>query len=297
MKEQFNIFIETYPIALTVIKIVITILLASLTIKLLRKSARKYAAKHGPAIHVRFLYNLSKAVVFMTAILVIGSQFDGFHQAVTTLLASSGILALGASLAAQESMANIINGIFISIFKPYNLGDRVSLPEKNNLTGIVTEMNLRHTIITTFANTSYIIPNTQMSTAIIENSNFKNQTYTYPVDALISYASDVKKAMDILAKVISEHPDFVDTRTEEAKAEGIPAVNPSLREFTLNGVNIRASVTVSDVSKSFKACSDIRVRLKEEYDANGIQLSYNTVSVVYKDAPVSEWSDDEWDGK
>lgn len=294
-----NILI-TYPFLKTVIKIIAVMFLTSLVLSVMKKGVKRYTKKNGSAIHIRFIYNLSKAVVVIAAFATIGSEFKGFSQAVNTILASSGILALGASLAAQESMTNIIDGIFISMFKPYNIGDRVSLPEKNGLTGTITEMNLRHTVITTFSNTSYIIPNSQMSTAIIENSNFNNKSYSYPVDVSISYHSNLQRAMQLIEKAIVEHPEFIDTRTDEAKANGVPVLSVSLREFAASGINLRAMVTVSDVSKSFKTCSDIRIRIKELFDENGVEIPFQTVTVIHREPEFVAFEpsgDNDWEGK
>lgn len=300
MKIVKTLFLR-YPFLTITIKTAVIVGLTILTIRALKFLAKKHVNKNGTSIHFRFFYNLTKALIVLIAFATIGSQFAEFSQAVTTIMASSGILALGASLAAQESLTNIIDGIFISIFKPYNIGDRVSLPEKNNMTGTITEMNLRHTIITTFSNTSYIVPNSQMSTAVIENSNFNNKSYSYPIDVQISYDSDMTKAMQLIQQAIITHPEFVDTRTPEAIAEGAPAVIVSLREFAASGIALRAMVTVSDVSKSFRACSDIRIKIKEAFDREGIVIPYQTITLISgstaKHEPVLDMDAEAWADK
>jgi len=255
------------------ITIAITVVLMLLTKKMLNKQEKR----RGKQIHIRFLYNIIRLFIILLAVATIGSQFSGFSSAITTILASSGILALGVSLAAQESLSNIIDGLFISMFKPFNIGDRVTLPEKDNLTGVVSEMNLRHTIITTYQNTSYIVPNSVMSSAIIDNSNFDKKLFGYPIDVSVAYDTDLEFAMSLMVKAITEHPEFVDPRSEADKKAGKPIVTPLCREFGNSGISLRCTMYTKDVSTSFRACSEVRIQLKKLFDENGITIPFTTI--------------------
>lgn len=253
---------------------------------------KKREEKTGPRIHIKFLNNIVKLFIILLAISAIGSRFDGFQSTVNTILASSGILALGISLAAQESLTNIIDGLFISFFRPFNIGDRVTLPEKDNLTGFVTEINLRHTVIQTFSNTSFIIPNSVMSSSIIDNSDFKNRYYSYPIDVSVSYDTDLELALKLVYQAITSHPDFVDPRTEEQKKENAPMATPIVRNFGDSGIDLRCMMSTANANKSFKACSEVRIAIKKLFDENGIVIPFTTVHfdnppVVFKD-PSSE---------
>lgn len=204
-------------------------------------------------------------------------QFKGFQSAINTLLASSGILALGISLAAQESLSNIIDGVILQIFKPFDIGDRITLPEKG-LTGNITEMNLRHTVITTYNNTKYILQNKQISQAVIENSS-QGESIAYPLDVSITYDQDLEKAIEILQHVVYQNENFLDRRTDQEKKDGIPPVKILVTSFGDSGINLRATVVTKDIGTSFQACQDMRIALKRAYDENGIQFPFNTITI------------------
>jgi small conductance mechanosensitive channel len=61
-----------------------------------------------------------------------------------SLLAGAGILAVAVGFASQHALSNIISGVFIVIFKPYRINDRLQVRE---LEGIVEDITLRHTVI------------------------------------------------------------------------------------------------------------------------------------------------------
>lgn len=269
--------IDIAQLVKTLIFIAAVIVVTFLLLRGANAIMKKREEKTGPRIHIKFLNNVIKLFIILLAVSAIGSRFDGFSSTVNTILASSGILALGVSLAAQESLTNIIDGLFISVFRPFNIGDRITLPEKDNLTGIVQEINLRHTIIRTFSNTSYIIPNSLMSSSIIDNSDFQNRQYAYPVDVSVSYDSDLELALKLISQAITSHPEFVDPRTEEQKKENAPMVTPLVRNFGDSGIELRCMMYTENVSKSFKACSDVRITIKKLFDENGIVIPFTTI--------------------
>lgn len=277
----------------TLIFIAFVIVITFLLLRGANVLMKKREEKSGPRIHIKFLNNVIKLFIILLAVSAIGSRFEGFHATVNTILASSGILALGISLAAQESLTNIIDGLFISVFRPFNIGDRVTLPEKDNLTGIVEEINLRHTVIRTFNNSSFIIPNSVMSSSIIDNSNFENQSYSYPIDVSVSYDSDLELALQLLAQAVTTHPDFVDTRTEEQKAAGAPMITPFVRSFGDSGIDLRCWMQTENVTKSFKACSEVRIAVKKLFDENGVVIPFTTIH--FDNPPV--WPDKESENK
>lgn len=269
--------IELSNLIYTMIYIAVTLVVTFLLLRVAKALMNKQEQKNGPRIHIKFLGYVFRLFVILLAAASIGSRFDGFRSTINTILASSGILALGISLAAQASLTNIIDGLFISMFRPFNIGDRVTLPEKNNLTGIVQEINLRHTIIRTYSNTSYIIPNSVMSTSIIDNSNFQSQQYAYPIDVCVAYGTDLEKALELLYEAVTSHPDFFDPRTPEEQAANAPKVTPLVRNFGSSGIDLRCMMITENVGKSFKACSEVRIAIKKLFDENGITIPFTTI--------------------
>ena len=92
----------------------------------------------------------------------------------TSILASAGIVAMAVGLASQEALANFVSGIFIILAKPFRIGDVVTLDSGQS--GKVTEIAIRHTIITTPENRMVIVPNSKVNSAIITNSTIHIKT-------------------------------------------------------------------------------------------------------------------------
>ena len=58
-------------------------------------------------------------------------QFEAFQKFSETLLMSSSLLVVVLGFAFQTSLEDFIAGILISIFKPFNIDDRITLTGMN----------------------------------------------------------------------------------------------------------------------------------------------------------------------
>jgi len=223
----------------------------------------------------RFVFNIMRTLICLAGALLMIGQLPQLSSVVQTILAGSGILVLAVSLSAQESLNNIISGLFITLFKPFEVGDRVTMIGAD-ITGNIEDITLRHTIIKTFTNTRIVVPNATMNKEIVENSHLIDTRASAFVDVTVSYASDIDKAIAIMAEVIGSHPAFLDRRTDEEKA-AVPKVQVYVRELGSTGIALRANMWTRTVDENFSACSDVRLRIKKEFDAAGIEIPYFTV--------------------
>ena len=255
-------------ITLRIIAVLVTTLFVT---SLFRKIWRTFGKD---TIHQKFIKNVLSVIFWSIGIVLILIQLPGFTNAASALIAGSGIVALTIGLAAQESLGNAFNGLFISMFKPFEVGDRIHLVNAD-ITGFVEDITLRHTVIRTFMNSRIIIPNSVMNKELIENSNFCNPQASSFIDVTITYDSDVNKACGIIAQIIGEHPDFVDTRTPEMSER--PKVPVFVRTLGLYGVDLRASMWTATIANNFAACSDVRRGILEEFEKAGVRIASSKI--------------------
>ena len=102
----------------------------------------------------KFFKNATSLIIWFTAFGLIILLIPKLKALAIALFAGAGILVAILGFAAQEAFSNIINGIFIVIFKPFRVGDLIEVGEKKF--GMVEDITLRHTIIKNFEN--YIKP-------------------------------------------------------------------------------------------------------------------------------------------
>lgn len=112
---------------------------------------------------------VSIALYILLAIIIVNIM--GVPMAsVITILASAGV-AIG--MAMQGTLGNIASGIVLMLFKPFRLGDYVSI---GTVEGTVKELNLFYTVFVTLDNRRVTVPNsTMMNANIIDVSAEENR--------------------------------------------------------------------------------------------------------------------------
>lgn len=227
--------------------------------------------------------NYAKAVIrFIIIVLGIVSLLNCFEttkQFTSVVLFSSSLLIAVLGFAAQEVLGIVLNGLFISLFKPFEIGDRVNLLS-NNITGYIEDISVRHTVLRTFSNSRILIPNNVMNKEIIENSHFRESKSGGFLDVTITYESDIRLAISIIQECVENHPLFIDTRTNEDILNKVEKVPVFIRDLAQNGVMLRTNVWTSNINTNFKACSDIRLQIKESFDTHNIRFAYPHVHLI-----------------
>jgi Small-conductance mechanosensitive channel len=229
----------------------------------------KYRTNHPDHIYLRYIYKILKAVIWVIGITSALAQIPVFESLIATLLASSGILALGVTLAAQESLGNLVNGFMISIFKPFEVGDRIHLIN-GKVTGKVEDITMRHTVLRSSTNSRIIVPNSTINKDLIENSHFQDEKSLGYIDACITYDSDLELACSIVANAVTGDPDYIDTNDPK------PVI--LVRALGPFGIDLRANMWTNDIDSNFIACSNARARIRKEFEKNGIHFATNSSS-------------------
>ncbi len=276
-REQRKTFFGEYPWIPIMLKVLLCILLTYLVSDLSKKMWYRNP-KNNTMLFRKFIFNISQVIIYLVGGLCAIGQIPMLSNVVQTVLAGSGIFALAVSLSAQESIKSILGGFFITIFKPIEVGDRITLVN-SKITGDVEDITLRHTIIRTFTNTRIVVPNATVNDEIIENSNIVDAKVSSFVDIWVAYESDIDQAMEIMASVIGSHPLYLDIRTEEEK-ETVPKVTVYVRELGGSGIALRASMWTTTVSENYTACSEVRLQIKKSFDAAGIEIPYTKYTIL-----------------
>lgn len=238
----------------------------------------KKAQSRTDKISVSFNFRLFRTLIAIVSVIIIMLQFDSTKQIYSSILTNISLLVVVIGFIAQESLKNIISGIMIAKSKPFNTGQRIVL-EQYNITGTVVEITLQHTVIQKVNNTTVIVPNSIMGNTVVENSayNGDNMIANF-LDIQVAYESDVEKAIEIIKKIMMEHPFYVKEKT--------PVV--LVRNLGTEGYDVRATVWTNSVSENFQACSDMRIQIKKRFDENNIEIPYNHMNLLQPNITTNE---------
>lgn len=258
------------PLIIIIIAYGVGKVLSLLIKRYIRKSAN---VMHFDPTNYSFLQNAVSFLVFIAATLFIFYRVPALHTLGKTLFAGAGIAAAVIGFASQEAFSNIISGVFIVIFKPFSVGDYIKLLSSQQI-GVVEDITIRHTVIKSIENRRIVIPNSVISREAILNSTLIDPRVMFNLEVVIAYQADLQKALDIMAEAAQKHPDFLDTRTEQEKAEDKIPVTAKVVALEDNGVRCRAYVWAKDNDTAFEMKCDLFKILKERFDQEGIVLSH-----------------------
>ncbi len=264
--------------------LLITFFLAKIISRILQKSFNNSSSvlKVDPTKY-RFIKYLVTAIIYILGLSVAIYMIPSLRNLAVSLLAGAGVIAIILGFAAQQAISNIISGVFIVIFKPFRLGDRIDIGSSTGMIGIVEDITLRHTVIRNFENKRIIIPNSIISNETIENSTIGDEKICKWVNMSISYDSDVKKAKKIMAEEALKHPLHIDNRRDENKSKGIPVVGVRVVGYGDSSVNLRAYVWTENPLNSWILGCDLNESIKERFDKEGIEIPFPYRTLVFKD--------------
>lgn len=243
-----------------VVLAVICLLAVKLILKLYDKVIEN--SRVDPIIRKILRIAVKTVLLFMALIIVLSS----LGVSVTSLVAALSVVGVAFSLAIQGFLSNVFGGIQIISNKPFHVGDFV---EAGGQSGVVLEVGLFYTKMSTGDNKLIQIPNSAIANANIVNySSEPNRRVDITVTA--SYDDDTEKVKAVLLQLICEHPKTLSGQ----------GVDPMVR---VSGYN------ANDISYTMRAwCAggdywtvyfDLMDAIKPAFDRNGISMSYPHVNV------------------
>ncbi|MFL9829502.1 mechanosensitive ion channel family protein [Flavobacterium sp. ST-87] len=266
-----------------VIIILFTFLLGAIVDKILKRLIyRRLERKDFDSTGLKFLKHLIISIIYILGISFALIQIPQFKIIGHSLLAGAGVLSLIAGLASQQALSNIMSGIFLVIFKPFRINDRITI---NDFTGIVEDINLRQVVLKDAENNRIIIPNSVISNEIIKNTNMQDTKCCKAIEIGIGYESDIDKALAIMQEEVAKHPLFIDTRTPENIRENSPLVVARVIALADSSVNLKAWAWAKNHSDGFIMYCDLLQSIKKRFDAEKISIPYPQREISIKTIP------------
>jgi len=159
----------------------------------------------------RFLGNVVK-ILTLTFVIIIA--IGKFGISIAPFIAALGAIAFGTSFAISGPVSNYGAGLVIILSRPFVIGDTITL---NNVSGLVEEIHLATTILTTEDDERITIPNKHIIGEILFNS-YRNRIVESSVG--ISYQDDPEKAVEVIRRALAEIDDICSEPPPQIGIEG-----------------------------------------------------------------------------
>jgi small conductance mechanosensitive channel len=269
--------------------LILTILSAWMFRRFYSSFIRKATAiMHNDPTSYKFLLHAGTAIIYIIGISWAIYETHALRTVAKSLLAGAGVLALAVGLASQQALANIVSGIFIVMFKPFRVNQRIKI--RDTLHGIVEDITLRHVVIRDFENRRIIIPNTLVSQEIIINADIEDIKICKWVEINIALDTDIDKARHIMATEIEKHHYFIDNRTPEMLEKGIPLVPVRVLLIGDFFIRLRAWAWSNNSAEAFELHTDVLESIIKAFKREGIRIPtpYHRVEISNSDLTIEK---------
>jgi small conductance mechanosensitive channel len=203
-----------------------------------------------------FLGNMAYYVLMVVVIIAAVGQLGINTTSFLTIIGAAG-LAIG--LALKDSLNNFASGVMIILFRPFGIGDVVTV---GGVTGKVQSIAIFNTILTTGDNQRVIVPNGNIINSVITNIT-ANDTRRIDLVVGIGYGDDIAKAKQVLTDIVN-----ADNRI---MSEPSPVI--AVSELADNSVNLIVRPWVK-TSEYWNVHFDLLENIKRTFDAEGISIPF-----------------------
>lgn len=196
---------------------------------ILRVMERSFERRKVDASLRTFLHNLVSVVAYLLLLLAV-VQTLGVNATSIIAIFSAATLAIGMAL--SGTMQNFAGGVMILLLRPYRVGDFISAQGQS---GTVEEIMLFSTKITTVDKQTIYIPNSSISTSIIDNYS-RSELRRVDVTVSISYGDDVDVAREAILEICKADARVLDDPAAVVYVAALAdsSVNLSLRAWVKN---------------------------------------------------------------
>ena len=216
---------------------------------------------------------LVKIVGIIVLIIAVITILPEFGVNITSLIAAIGIGGLAIAFAAQSLVRDFIAGFFILLEDQYSIGDVISIA---GIAGVVEDIALRRTVLRDLDGNVHSVPNGKVDLS----TNMTKKYSRVNLNVSVGYGENLKHVIDIINKICQEmakdpqwKDDFITT----------PSV---LRVDNLgdSGIDIKI-LGDTKPAKQWAIMGELRLRLKDAFDREGIEIPWPHTKVYFGNAP------------
>jgi small conductance mechanosensitive channel len=180
------------------------------------------------------------------------------------VFASAGV-AVGMAL--SGTLQNFAGGVLILILKPYKVGDRI---EAQGYAGVVKEILIFHTVLTTPDNQTIIIPNGPLANGSLINSTAAT-TRRVDIDVEVAYGTKTDDVRKVLNHIIE---------TDERIIKDSADLAPAIPMTTMGASSIIFQLRLWGKSADYWNLKfDLTEKIYQELTAAGIEIPFQQMDV------------------
>jgi small-conductance mechanosensitive channel len=172
-----------------------------------------------------------------------------------------GALGVGIGFGLQNVVNNLVSGVILAFEKPIQIGDVVEIGTRM---GVVNEIGIRSSKISTYDGSTVIIPNGDLIAQHIVNWTHENKSRRIEVLVGVAYGSDINQCHNIIEEVLQSNKQVIKN----------PPSLILLEKFGNSSVDFRILFWTGDIGNWVQTKSEIMSAIYQKLDENGISIPF-----------------------
>ena len=219
---------------------------------------------------VSYVIRIKNVLIYLLAALFYASLVPGLSALLGTMMAGAGITAIVVGFAAKSTLANLVSGLSLAIYRPFRIGDKVTVEGEY---GTVEDITLRHTIVRTWEYKRLIIPNEKLDSMTVVNYSIIDPRILCRVEMGVSYDTDI----DLARRLILEEADKCPHRDIAAEVPWVRIISHG--DFS---IGLRLYMWTQNVDEAWLGRFWILEHVKKRFDQEGVEIPFPYRTLVYK---------------
>ena len=260
-------------IGMLLLSAIIGLVVISIVFRLEKKLlSRLFKKKNNLSLHL--VDNVFRFLVIFLVVEWVMMSSDLTRPLGQTVFQGAAVLTAIAGFAAQSVLSDVLCGLMLSLTKPFEIGNRISL--ENGIAGIVRDITLRHVVLQGLDTQVYIVPNSQIQKMMITNMSYHDAFRSVDFRFNVSYAADPDTARRVIRKAIMDSPYSIPAKPGKNGKDYAEVYFLSIADSSLV-MGTTAYYTDEVSTEMFK--TDINSRVFKALAENGIDIPYNWLNV------------------
>ena len=220
-----------------------------------------------------------RAIVMVFALFTVANVF-GYEP--ENILLSVTVLTAAIAYIMAPLIGSLINGLFVLINRPYEVGDMIELVDTEQF-GYVKEITLRYTKILALDNTTLVIANDNIHQRDVINHSEDDERSWLSIELTITYESDLDAACDRLEAAGRSVDELVDGGPAmRMGGQRYPAAPTAfVTAFGDHGATIELRFWVVEPYHPTRVRSAVYRRIDDELAGTDVSLAYPRTHHVF----------------
>ena len=232
------------------------------------------------SIHLLFFERLIQVLIVISAIFVFVFRFIGTEQLWHTLFGSTVVIGGIIGIAGQDVLKDILAGIMISIYKPFDVGDRLYISDIEKSV-IVEDITMHHVVLRARDGMHYIMPNSEINKKTITHSNYDHGNRATYLRIPVSYNADLREAIKLIRQAVKECPYTCPNNWKNKDLDGYG--DAYLVSILDSAMLMETTIWSEPGSDNDLAVSEAYQGIIRSFARNGIEIPYNFMNIIKRE--------------